>query len=824
MKAIWSCCTAVLEVSLSRRRPGAGIRVPALVVLWTLGSLACGSIDPAEDRRPDGGLDAGDEPEVRDSGFDNPSPPDTPDASVCPKANLCAGGQLCCDDDEECVDQVMCLPVCEGLRCGASGKLCCDDDQVCLTGAVCARACEEDETVCGTDLDTCCDTDQVCLANTCVTPGISCRDDFDCLGGGLFCEATIGQCLPTPEGQEACQVRPEFERVALEEEWHWPGVMIEGELYENVMATPMVGDVSGDGTPDVVVPAYPGSRLNEAVLVAISGDDGQLLWYVTGSERPFSQIPVALANFDDDASLEIFYQLASGPFRLLDGDGVTELQRRDAPKERREAPAVADLDGDGTPDVVVGCDAFNGHAIGDPTRDFFAHGTCSTGARGASAIANLDDDPEPEVTSGGVAYNIDGSSLWTSTGEHGFPAVADLNADGKPEVITIGQGKIVVRAGADGSVLVGAGGSWADGDFLIPGSGTGGAPTVADFDGDGLPEIAAAGQASYVVYDPDCLDPAPRSDGDCTRSDPAAPEFTLWATPTQDLSSSVTGSSVFDFQGDGKAEVIYNDECFLHIYNGSDGTEPLDEVVPNSSRTDYEYPLVVDVDRDGNSEIVVPANRDQAVDRDGCPAKYAEALDVDVEDLPDEIRAGTAGIFVFGDPFDRWVGTRPIWNQFTYHVTNVTNDGDIPEAERDNWTDQDLNNYRQNVQGEGVFNAPNLTVTLTVVTRCLDRSLSLVAVVSNAGSRGVPAGVHVDFFQTQPGDRMHVGTVMTEDALLPGGSERMSVTVEDIPEQAELSFEVVVDGEDAASGIVIECEEDDNRAVGDGECIVLGPG
>ena len=103
----------------------------------------------------------------------------------------------------------------------------------------------------------------------------------------------------------------------------------------------------------------------------------------------------------------------------------------------------------------------------------------------------------------------------------------------------------------------------------------------------------------------------PRAGGDCTRppNDPAstcddAPgAFLRWARPTQDLSSSVTGSSVFDFQGDGVSEVIYNDECFLHVYDGRDGREILAMPRPNSSRTALEYPLVVDVDRDGNSEI-----------------------------------------------------------------------------------------------------------------------------------------------------------------------------------------------------------------------------
>ena len=43
----------------------------------------------------------------------------------------------------------------------------------------------------------------------------------------------------------------------------------------------------------------------------------------------------------------------------------------------------------------------------------------------------------------------------------------------------------------------------------------------------------------------------------------------LWIKQTQDCSSAATGSSVFDFEGDGKAEVVYGDETTLHVYDNS---------------------------------------------------------------------------------------------------------------------------------------------------------------------------------------------------------------------------------------------------------------
>ena len=113
--------------------------------------------------------------------------------------------------------------------------------------------------------------------------------------------------------------------------------------------------------------------------------------------------------------------------------------------------------------------------------------------------------------------------------------------------------------------------------IAVPGAGGGGPPTISDFDGDGFPELAVAGQAFYTVYDIDC-GPTPRPGGVCP---PGTCDFLggpcaagggiAWSRSTQDISSNVTGSSVFDFEADGTAEVVYGDECFVRVYNGVTG-------------------------------------------------------------------------------------------------------------------------------------------------------------------------------------------------------------------------------------------------------------
>src|SRR5581483_2317748 len=127
------------------------------------------------------------------------------------------------------------------------------------------------------------------------------------------------------------------------------------------------------------------------------------------------------------------------------------------------------------------------------------------------------------------------------------------------------------------------------GPTTVP-NGWGGPPTVADFDGDGRPEFGTAGPQNYFVFSTDCLaSPKPAK---CLGSVPGA----LWMPPTKDRSSGGTASSVFDFNGDGRAEVVYRDECWLRVYDGVTGKAIFARAI--TSGTALELPVIADVDND----------------------------------------------------------------------------------------------------------------------------------------------------------------------------------------------------------------------------------
>ncbi|HEY6562259.1 MAG TPA: VCBS repeat-containing protein, partial [Polyangiaceae bacterium] len=231
----------------------------------------------------------------------------------------------------------------------------------------------------------------------------------------------------------------------------------------------------------------------------------------------------------------------------------------------------------------------------------------------------------------------------------GFCAVADVwgpNAaarpgpnnrpEGKPEVILIDEGHLTILDSATGVIIH---------DQDLGGGDRGGAPNVDDFDGDGFMEIASALKDFYVVVDlqtstgaagmcPDWPSVIERTDANppannnpartppttrCT-SDAQCPANTAcnetdeicvclhngWKRDSDDDSSKATSSSVFDFNGDGAAEVLYNDECEFRVYNGRTGQVLFKNV--SNSRTGIENPVVADVDNDGNAEVVTVMN------------------------------------------------------------------------------------------------------------------------------------------------------------------------------------------------------------------------
>ena len=703
-----------------------------------------------------------------------------------------------------------------GTLCGQPAA-CCPMGNECVEGA-CLPECAS-EVRCGPGLEICCDEGDVCSGNACVTPGAACTDSYDCQPGE-YCEPTLQKCLPQPDPL-TCELVPDFQKLEVTLEWKYD--------LEQIISPPAVADLDGDGFPEVVVNATQKDGLSwpGGVIIALSGTTGAELWRVNHAPAmnqygSHGRSSIAVGDVSGDGLPDVIYAgRADGNGRsriyAVDGTGKLLWASRTAQNTAfvttvvNGAATLVNLDDDPEAEVVFGAAVIDNDGLGvwNQGGDGGVFGTSGSYTGGISAAVDLDGDQYPEIVSGRNAWKVDWkvvnnapqvtlTQFWlNSDGGDGYPAIADLDLNGTPEVILAANGTLRVIDGKTGKLWCGidpTGFACQNNDAVrtkpinIRGGGLGGPPTVADFDGDGRPEVGIAGASAYAVYDffrkdeeivKPMADPAPA----------AGSIYVRWFKATQDQSSNATGSSVFDFQGDGAAEVVYADECYMRVYSGTDGTVQLQ--IQNSNATIHEYPLVVDVDADGNSEILVVATN--TAHSCGAIPNYTPRR----------------GIFAYGDLFDQWVPTRKVWTSHTYHVTNATSAGNVPQVEVDNWTVPGLNNYRQNSQGAGVFNAPDLTVDLSIgLDLCLDK-LELRATVWNKGAEGVPAGIEVAFYEGKDASGKLLGKILTDKPLLPGGSAKVALVI-DAPAEPTDYFVEVDKASGGAGGDVAECNEDNN--------------
>ncbi len=673
-----------------------------------------------------------------------------------------------------------------GIVCG-SGQ-CCGANQECVISA-CLAACASNVR-CGADLSVCCGAGDVCVADQCATPGATCLDWADC-ADGEFCEPTLGQCIPNPPaGSQTCEYKPPPGPLDPVLEWSWESTAI-NPTFVQVINMPVVVDLEKDSIPDVVIVTSDNfSAAGPAYLRALNGKDGTEKWDAAADPykmeyRASARMTPAAADIDADGLVEIVTGKAGGGLIAFEHDGKFKWTSTKSDGSawstvlESATVAIADLEGDGKAEIIVAGAVFeaNGVLRFDGGAYFGANG----GTYGAvSIVADLDGIMPQEIVSGKRALRADGSIYWDNGLVDGYPAIADLDLDGKPELVVVSAGNVRVQDPTTGALLA---------QLDMPGTGQGGPPTIADFDADGTPEIAAANGTAYSVFE---------------YVGGATPTLTAkWNQPTQDSSSNRTGSSVFDFQGDGAAEVVYNDECYFRVYAGVDGAELYK--VPNSSATIHEFPVVADVDGDNNTEVVVVGNDlNHKNGNTTCPYGVAGARH---------------GVFSYGDKGDNWVRTRRIWNQHAYHLTNIEASGAVPAPESPSWVAPfGLNNYRQSNQGAGVFNAPDLKVSLEASLAPCPAAVTLRAFVQNKGALGVPAGVNVRFYRGTDATGIFIGEAKTTKALLPGQYELVTMNYP-VPLNESMSFFVEVDKNDMGAGSQNECLEDNNSTTLDGvEC------
>lgn len=413
--------------------------------------------------------------------------------------------------------------------------------------------------------------------------------------------------------------------------------------YSQVMSTPVVGDLDGDGVPEIVFTTFKGRAWSSPGYIrVINGADGHEEWTADKPElMAYGAIAPLLIDLEGDGKAEVIYlnKAASGTNMVaLNYDGTKRwiINKPTSATVTDDSLSATDLDRDGIADIVA-----PGFVVSEKNKmPYIKNSLELVGAYNIPVnlqLAQSSSKPKMNIVNAMGIMDMYGKTV-AKFNQTGHPAIADIYPEHVgSEIVLMGNANFQVYS-SQGKILVNKTLSEHT-ETACEGTLGGGQATIGDFDGNEKSlEIAVATGRSLTIYD--------------VRGNKIAGSL------TRDCSSRKTGVASFDFNGDKKPEIIYADEQYLRIYE-LDGSFNLRTIweTKNPSGTLSEYPVVADADGDGYADLVVAQN------------SYS------YDSAPDSPFYQMNGVRVFGPTVQgSWMPTRAVWNQHNYFMTNVTDD------------------------------------------------------------------------------------------------------------------------------------------------------
>ena len=580
------------------------------------------------------------------------------------------------------------------------------------------------------------------------------------------CPCTEISCN-TPTFQACVDCEVSFTRA---EEWELNTLWTSRSIGNSIL-TPLVGDVDNDCEPEVVT----ASREFDAIYI-LNGADGSVEYEVqTYQTTAGTTGNIAIADVDRNGMADIFIitsdeapNTPAESHRLVryefNGSGFVERYRsseqigpypnfdvRNGQRYSYMAINIADINSDGIPEVVIGNEVFN------------------------SISGAL-------ITEGGPLNSVAAQRAWSRSTDHGNvgsqPVLADVLPD---DFCTLCGGLELVAGNMVYSIFIPAGSNGGSGAMQVEVDMSNqiedGMVSVADFDFDGELEIVSgqgydqSGRYSVQIWNPrtgviyDQLDfneygaigpgriAIANLDNDQSNLeischvgsnlyvysfDPASQTFNQIAR-TSVIDPSRTSVTVFDFNGDGENEVVYRDEQHLRILRGRDLADLVSPFYVCRSGTSIEYPVIADVNGDGQTEILVACDNFLRAVGNGESGRY-------------------------------WMPARKVWNQFAYVYTNVNDDLTIPLQQQAQQKVGDkivLNSFLKQYFSPRPA-APDAVLYIDQIDCGVD-SFPLQYSICNDGDLPLPAMTAVSFYGSDPQSSPAVllGTQLLPEELLP---------------------------------------------------------
>lgn len=450
--------------------------------------------------------------------------------------------------------------------------------------------------------------------------------------------------------------------------------------YKQVASSPSVGDINGDGYPEIAFTSFRNGEYlsnQKGVLRVIDGKTRtEIISIGSDSMAPQGAVAPLLIDIDRDGQGEIVYpHFKNKEIIALNSNGTLRWKvATDFAYNCYGGLAAAVFNKDGKTGIIK-----NGEVLFETKN---TNGTFSVAVKkyknngngcshfamnlnsGEGAMSIIDSTGVYFVSNGSFTSKFIVSNLLCE--ENGCSvAAADVDSayPGK-EIIYTGFGTFRIYT-SDGRIITDKNLTTQNPEDRCSYKGAsivgGGAATIGEFDGDpDTTEFAIATGKSLNIYD---------KSGN-----------KISGAQTNDCSSLTTGVTSFDFNGDGKPEILYADETKFRVYQHNPSTRNLEVIwsINNTSSTIREYPVVADLNQDFSPEIIVVSNNYYLTN----PS------------------AGNTGLRIFTAPSssETWMPTRNIWNQHNYFISNV--DLYLRATSSSSVNDEIAKNFRRNLPGK----------------------------------------------------------------------------------------------------------------------------